>query len=148
MPTNAQIEQHWIAEKLDEHGEYLTDLFIEAIQQKDIINSGELLDYFDSGSKWKVANIAGTGMLSFPFFNYGRFVEIQSIKRRKIKTETPDTNAAIWGIKTKKKKSRTKNAQWYTKNVYGAQNRLIGRIMYGLSDIERNRIIETLKQAQ
>lgn len=143
MDINAKTEQHWILEKLDEHGEYLTDLFIQSIQQKELVDSGELLDYFEGASRWDVKPIAGTGILSFPFYNYGRFVEIQAQKRRKIKTENTDLRAALWGIKTKKKK--TKNAQWYTKNVYGAQNRLIGRIMYGLTDIERQRIIETFK---
>jgi hypothetical protein len=148
MPTKEEIERRYIEQQLDRHGEHLNDLFIQAIVDKDLINSGDLLDYFDSASKWKVTTWNGMQTLQFEFPNYGRFVEIQANKvKRGLRTEKVDTNALIWGVKKQaEKKKKGKNAQWYTKNVYGAQNLLIGRLMYGLSDIEREKIVAVLKK--
>lgn len=146
-PTNHDIEKLFAQEELDLHGEYLVDLFVDAIKRKKLLDTKNLLRTFESGMPYFVKSSGSNPTLVFSFPNYGRFLEIQAgKKRRAIRTENVDTNKLLWGASTAKKKKRAKNAQWYTRNVYGAQNRLINRIMYGLSDVERKRLINLLKQ--
>lgn len=141
MNSYDEIEERFIKEELDKHAEYLSDLQVDAINDKHIIDSGGLLNAFQSGKPYQVQEKNGAIVLSSKFPNYGRFIEIQA--NRKIKTNKPDTNALLWGVKQRKKKS--KNVYWYTRNVYGAQNRLMGTLLYGLSDKIRNQIISQMK---
>jgi len=142
MNSYDEIEEQFIREELDKHAEYLSDLFVDAIENKDIIDSGALLNAFQGGNPFKIVEKNGAIVLSSKFPNHGRFIEIQS--KRKFKTNNPDTNALLWGVKQRKKKS--KNVDWYTRNVYGAQNRLMGTLLYGLSDTVRNQIIMQMKK--
>jgi hypothetical protein len=148
MATDREIERRYIEEQLDLHGEYLNDLFIADITRKNLINKGDLLDYFDSASTWDITTRNSLPALVFDIPVYGRLIEIQDKKRlRGIRTRKVDTNALLWGIKPKKeRKKKGKNAQWYTHNTYGAQNLLIGRLMWGFSDIEKNRIKKLLEE--
>ena len=38
------------------------------------------------------------------------------------------------------RRAMKKNTQWYAKNMFGGLNRLISRVMYGLSDREIERL--------
>ena len=50
-----------------------------------------------------------------------------------------DTNRTVWGMKANRNPVK-KNTRWYAKNMYGGLNRLISRVMYGLSDAEIARL--------
>ena len=212
MPSNRDIERKYIEQQLDLHGEYLTNLFIDAIIRGDVRKTEYLLSYFESGSKWTVEQRLGLPVLLFSFPNYGRFVEIKEYQKKGVKgkmkgfmTHKVDSMALLYGITSQPKKlkakerkiklrkqsksglvmpvnsnegwgnsttprekfivtrtkdktlkkewndnkaSSKKNAKWYARNVYGAQNKLIGKLMWGLSDIEREKIKNQLLQEQ
>jgi len=135
------IEQEFIELELDEHYAYLADLFIDDINNKKLIKSEKLLNHFENENVSEINKGSYGTTLKIKFPNYGRFIEIQS--KKKIKSNNIDTNALLWGVKEAKSKKK-KNTDWYTKNVYGAQGRLIGRIMYGFSDIVRQQILKSL----
>jgi len=78
-------------------------------------------------------------VLSIKFPDYGRFIEIQKHKHR-IKTESRSSNEAKW-----RKKQKKKDTSWYSRNAYGALNKLIGNLMYGYSDEVMERLKEELK---
>ena len=101
---------------------------------------------FTGGNPFQVFQRGGQVVLSASFPDHGRFIEIQQKIKKKIKTQSLDISAALWGLTDAKKKKPSKNTQWYTKNVYGAQNRLIGRLMYGFTDIERERLTKILNR--
>jgi len=148
MPTNDQIESAFIGNELRIHAEYLSELFIQAIQKKQLIKSEGLLSAFTSSNPSNVREIGSSGVwiLEFKFPDHGRLVEIQQKKKKRSFLTEKDARELVWGISSDKKKKKGKNADWYTRNVYGAQNKLIGRLMYGLTDIERERIISALKK--
>lgn len=138
MPSEQEIKNLFIREELDIHGEYLVDILIETIEKKGLIDTEQLLQNLE----YSVINNPYGYKLEFSFYSYGRAIEIQQHKRRSGSfSENVNTNAAVWGITSRKKK---KNTQWYSRNVYGSLNRLIGRIMYGLSDETRKRLIGIL----
>ena len=131
-----KIKQLFIEETLNQHSEELTDLFVDSINRKNLIASEHLLKTFQ-GDPWKVYSNGSTSILSLKFANYGRFIEIN--RKKKIKTESRTANG-------KKFTKKRKNTSWYTRNVYGSQNLLIGRLMWGLSDIEMVRLKKILKK--
>ena len=131
-----KIKQLFIEETLNQHSEELTDLFVDSINRKKLIESEHLLKTFQ-GDPWKVYSKGSTSILSLKFANYGRFIEIN--QKKKIKTESTKANG-------KKFTKKRKNTSWYTRNVYGSQNLLIGRLMWGLSDIEMDRLKKILKK--
>ena len=141
MSGYTDIEKLFIQEELDQHAEYLSDLFVEDIEKNKLIKHSWLLDTFTSGNPFTISYRGNQVILSVKFPDYGRFIEIQ--QRKPIKTETQKGNASKWGTK---KKAKKKNTSWYTRNVYGSQNLLIGRLMYGLSDIERERLKNILQR--
>jgi hypothetical protein len=135
MTNYTDIEKQFIREQLLEHAKYLKQLFTEDIAQKKLIESGQLAGTFVSTGNFKEYENLDNHHLELKFTDYGRFIEIAFHK--KILTTKDIQNPFV---KPKKKK----NTKWYTHNVYGAQNRLIGRLMYGLTDIERERIKNSL----
>ncbi len=141
MSNYSDIEKLFIREELHLHSDYLSDLFVEDIEKKKLIDSTQLLDTFTAGNPFSISEKGGQIVLSVKFPDHGRYIEIQ--QRKKIKVETSKGNAAKWGAK---KKSKKKNTSWYTRNVYGSQNLLIGKLMYGLSDIERERLKNILNK--
>lgn len=74
------------------------------------------------------------------FLSYGRAFEINGYKRNR---KVDSSFAEIWG--QKENRSRKKNTRWYAMNMYGGLNRLISRIMYGLSDQEIARLKNILQ---
>jgi hypothetical protein len=143
----SELELLFIKEQLYVHSEELTDLFVADIERKNLFKSGDLLSVFESGSPYKVWNSSGSVVLSMKFPDYGRFIEINFHK--KLRTENNKDNAKKWGAKEKEKakaNSKRKNTDWYTRNVYGSQNLLIGRLMWGLGDIEIQRLKNILEK--
>ncbi|MCX6232749.1 MAG: hypothetical protein NTZ33_14520 [Bacteroidetes bacterium] len=121
-----EVEQLFIKEILDQHGEYLTDLFVTAIEAKKLVNTGELL----AGISYRVEKRGNNFILSFTFPEYGRQIEIRYHKSKNAQKLKPiNTNRLLWNIRSKTDKSaKNKDARWYAKNLYGAQNTLIGRL--------------------
>lgn len=117
---------------LKEHGDFLKDLFQESIKEKKLIVTGELLNSID----FDVIKKGDNYELNFSFYDYGRFIEI---KRKRASKFDFNTNRDIWGIKENTMKRR-KLTDWYTRNAYGALNRLIGVLMYEFTDEEVARI--------
>jgi len=126
-----EIEHQYIKEQLELHAKYLAELFREDISQKKLFETGSLSGTFATTSNFKEYESLGNHHLELKFTDYGRFIEIAFHK--KIKTQKDIENPFA-------KKPKNKNTNWYSPNVYGSQNRLIGRLMYGLSDIEIQRI--------
>ncbi|MDD2799374.1 MAG: hypothetical protein PHV20_12350 [Bacteroidales bacterium] len=140
QPTNKEIEFLFQQEVLDQHGEYLLDLFVESIEGKNIRMTDELLESLN----YKVTRSGNDWVLNVSFFTYGRFLEIRSHKMKKKQKDNVNTNALVWGHKNTMKK-KTKNVDWYSKNAFGAMNRLISILMYELGDKERERLVGILK---
>lgn len=136
----SKLEIEFIKEELDLHGEYLVDLFEEDIVRKGLIKFGDLLSIFRNENAYSVSERAGgTVVLSIKFPNYGRFIEIQKHKK-KIRTEDSKLKRSKWN-----KKRKRKDTSWYTHNVYGAQNKLMGRLMYGFSEEIKKKLKQRLE---
>lgn len=120
---------------LKEHGDFLKDLFQESIKEKKLIVTGELLNSID----FDVIKKGDNYELNFSFYDYGRFIEINRNKRKRASKFDSNTNRDIWGIKENTMKRR-RLTDWYTRNAYGALNRLIGVLMYEFTDEEVARI--------
>ena len=137
------IELLWIREVLDQHGEYIVDLLQEAIENKNLIKEGDLQESLDYKTDYKATN----PKLSISFLSYGRAIEINFHKRSK-NTKTflkPNTNQVVWGIRSQNKIKKKKDTNFYSRNVYGSLNRLIGIIMYELGDQEIARLKNILE---
>lgn len=121
-----EVEQLFIREILDQHGEYLTDLFVYSVEAKKLVDTGELL----SGISYKVSKRGNNFVLEFTFPEYGRQIEIRYFKSKNSQKLKPiNTNRMLWNIRSKtSRKPKTKDPRWYSRNLYGAQNTLIGRL--------------------
>lgn len=135
--TQKDIEFLFQEEVLSQHGEYLIDLLVETIEEKDIRVSDELLESLGY-STFKEGESRG---LRVNFFIHGRFIEIRKHKKRKGNTFDTNTNALLFGIhKNRPEKRKMKDTDWYSANAYGSLNRLISILMYELSDTEVARL--------
>lgn len=134
-PKMQDIEFLFQDEVLSQHGEYLIDLLQESLQEKKIFFEGNLYNAL----KYEVFKKGEQRGLRLSFLDYGRFIEI---RRHKGKSKmSTNTNQLLWRIK--ENTMRKKNTNWYSKNVYGSLNRLIGILMYEFTDYE----IERLKKS-
>lgn len=129
----------WVREELSQHGEWLVDRFIEALEKGGHVLSGDLIDSFnyETGRGYD-----GSLSLTVSFLTYGRLMEVASRRRRKSMKE--QKNHDVWG----KKNHRPKKVQWYNKNRYAGYGRLIRRLTAGMSDRELQRIRGILDQAK
>ena len=144
------IELAFIDEQLGIHGEYLRDLLMQAIKRKRLVKTWELYE----GITWHRAH-RSRPELEFYFPDYGRFIEINYHK--KIKTTNTkmwaqnheSANRSILGLGANKNSNRRKkDTRFYARTAYGAMNELIGRIMAGYSDIELERLKESILKRQ
>ena len=130
----------WVREELSQHGEWLIDRFVEALERGKNVVSGDLLDSFD----YKTGQGAdGSQQLTVSFLTYGRLAEVAS-RRRKQQTALAKKNGDVWG----KKNHKPKKVQWYNRNRYAGYGRLIRRLTAGMSDAELQRIRGILNQAK
>jgi hypothetical protein len=140
-----ELKLLFIGEELSQHGEWLCDAFTQAIEEHGLILTQDLHDSIN----YSTFNKNGNPGLKINFLSYGRTFEINGYKRRREeKGHKVDTNRDVWGMKLNRHQEK-KNTQWYARNMYGGLNRLISRVMYGLSDMEITRlksIIENRKQ--
>jgi len=127
----------WVREELSQHGEWLIDRFVEALERGKV--GGDLLDSFD----YKTGQGAdGSQQLTVSFLTYGRLAEVMSSRRKKRLKE--QQNHDVWG----RKNHRPKKVQWYNKNRYAGYGRLIRRLTAGMSDHELQRIRGILAEAK
>lgn len=133
-------KEAFVARELTRHGEYMTELFVNDIKRRKIINSEELLNSLESVA-YSVNN--RNAELSFSFPDYGRFIEINWHKRKRsaYKTLTEQARREVWGLGATRK--RRKRTTWYAHNFYGSLNTLIGRISWGYTE----EVAEEIKMA-
>lgn len=125
------IEDLFVREVLDTHGEYIVDLLQESIESKKLRLTDELLESLD----YKVTKRGGDYVLQISFLSYGRAVEIQFFKSKRVRRENSEKNKSADFRRAKKKDTR-----FYAKNVYGSINRLLGRMSSEYSDQEIARL--------
>ena len=124
------IEDLFVREILDTHGEYIVDLLQDSIEEKKLRITDELLESLD----YKVVKRGGDYVLQISFLSYGRAVEIQYFKSKRIRRENRENNKS-----TDFRRAKKKDTRFYAKNVYGSINRLLGRMSseYGDQEIAR-----------
>jgi hypothetical protein len=133
--SQKEIEFLFQEEVLSQHGEYLIDLLVDTLEEKNIRVSDDLL----SSLNYSVSRQGEDRILKVNFFDYGRFIEIRNHKRKKERKWEINTNRMIWRMKENKAKKQ-KNTDWYSKNAYGSLNRLVSILMNELSDHEISRL--------
>lgn len=137
-----ELKLLFIEEELLQHGEWLTDVLTDAIEKRKLRRTDDLLHSVNY-SAFKEGKNPG---LRFSFLSYGRAVDIAAYKQNRHKV---DTMRDIWGQKQNTMKK--KNNRWYAQSMYSGYYKLVSRIMYGLSDLEIERlkgILEARKSAK
>ena len=134
-PTYKELDL-WIQEELSQHGEWLIDRFIDALERNKNVDSGNLIDSFD----YRTSQEQGAQVLTVSFPLYGRLAEVRSSRLRK-----SGTNQDTW---QRKHNHKPKKVQWYNKNRYAGYGRLIRRLTAGMSEAELKRIRGILEQAK
>jgi hypothetical protein len=130
----------YIREVLYQHGDYLVDLLTDDIESKNIRDKDDLLNSIS----FNVTNYGIDQVLQFSFMSYGRALEIRYHKRSSnTKAWATDTNKVVWGNGRTKKRKR-KNVLFYTRNVFGSQNRLISMLSNEFNEHEQARIKQIL----
>jgi hypothetical protein len=140
-----ELELAFIDDQLDQHGEYVRDLLMDAIEAKKLISKGEDNEHLIDSIKWEVVLIGVNPHLYISFPVYGRFQDISGYKKStntdKWSRMNEEANRAILGMRGKKKMTRRrKDTRFYAKTVYGTLNTLIGKIMYEFTDYEMERM--------
>ena len=132
----------WVREELSQHGEWLVDQFVEALERGGHVVSGDLIDSFD----YRTATEQGAQTLTVSFLTRGRLMEVAGRRRRKSASGgfPGGNNRSAWA----KKNHRPKRVQWYNKNRYAGYGRLIRRLTAGMSDAELQRIRGILERAK
>lgn len=120
----------WVREELSQHGEWLVDRFIEALERGRNVDTGALIDSFD----YTTGSEQGAQTLTVSFLTYGRLAEVRSRRRKQHLKEQQNHN--VWA----RKNHHPKRVQWYNKNRYAGYGRLIRRLTAGMSDHELQRI--------
>lgn len=126
-----EVEKLFVMEVLDTHGEYVVDLLQESIEKLDIRVTDDLLESLN----YKVEQRGTDFVLIISFLSYGRAVEIQFFKSKRLRREAKANRNDIKNLRRAKKK----DTRFYAKNVYGSINRLLGRMSseYGDAEIAR-----------
>lgn len=132
----------WIREVLWQHGEWLVDRFIEALERGHNIDTGNLVDSFDY--RVSAGSPGGAQVLDVTFPLYGRLAEVRSRRASRSGRFPRSGNSQAWA----KKNHRPKRVQWYNKNRYAGYGRLIRRLTAGMSEAELKRIRGILEQAK
>lgn len=140
MTSELKIQEQFILNELNEHGDYLIDILTKGIVDAKLIDKEALIESLN----FKVETVAGNPVLKVSFRSYGR---VHDMKRKKSRIyENVNTNADIWGVKDKVKK--TVNRTWYARNSYGSLNHLIGTLLWGLSEQKRQQLLSQIKESE
>lgn len=130
----------WIREELSQHGEWLVDRFVDALESGGHVDTGALADSFD----YRTSAEQGAQVLEVSFLTYGRLAEVRSRRTKSAERFSSSGNHAAWGSRN----HRPKRMQWYNKNRYAGYGRLIRRLTAGMSDAELKRIRGILERAK
>jgi len=145
MATDKELEYEFIVESLDVWADvWVIPELEDAIDRLNLKNTGDLRTSFSS----KVVRGVNP-KLELTFLSYGRAIEIAYHKKRSKNTSKflrEQTNKSLWGVKSKSKSK--KDTRWYSKNVYGSLNRLIGKLMYEYDDVALERMKNILSKAK
>jgi hypothetical protein len=117
----------FIQDLLEQHGEFLTNLLREVIDSKKL----KVTEDLRASLAYSVDKGALGPKLNLSFLGYGRAIEIAYHKRSQNTQQW--ASKAVWGTNQNRPRKR-KNTRWYSRNVYGSLNRLIGMVMYELDD--------------
>ena len=137
-----EIEDLFVREVLDTHGEYIVDLLQESIESKKLRLTDELLESLD----YKVRKSSNGYSLEVSFLTYGRFIEINFFKSKAIRKHYLQEAGDIKRLRISGNSSenfrrlKKKDTRFYAKNVYGSINRLLGRMSSEYSDQEIARL--------
>jgi hypothetical protein len=132
-----ETEMLFISEELDQHGEFLNDLFVESIEEKGLIDTEELVDNITYGQSM----MGNSPYLFFKFPIHGRFIEINFHRKKNSISDAIDAFALVNSIRRRKTaKKKKKDTRWYTRNVYGSLNRLLSRLATNYSQAEIARL--------
>ena len=133
-----ELELAFIEEVLDQHGEYLADLLIDDIEQKNLVDSGKLIEGID----YRVKKYGIDPALVFSFPAYGRFIEINFHKKSQNENiwDSKQANRDILGLRSNRKRQKKKDTRWYARNVYGSINRLLGVLGSEFTEHEKTRL--------
>lgn len=126
----------WVREELSQHGEWLVDRFIEALEKNRNVDSGALVDSID----YRTREEQGAQVLEISFPLYGRMAEARYSRLRK-----GGRNRDAMGTRQNRK---VKKVQWYNRNRYAGYGRLLRRLSAGMSDAELRRIRGILEEAK
>ncbi len=148
-------KQLFIKEILEEHGQFLHGLFVDSLKEKSIEDTGTLMNSIS----YKIKRRGNNFVLNFTFPGYGRALEIKYYKSKNSqKIPTINTNRLLWNIRSKndmdsakiqrKKNNAKRDLRWYSKNLYGSQNRLIGHLGSGYIEDEIKRLKGLLEEAK
>jgi len=130
-----EFELEFIAIALKEHGAFLDRLLKASIHEKKVFKTNLLKNSIATSVSPNKEN----PQLSLNFYGYGRAFEI-AWHRSKNFGLISAMSANREKLPEYKKKTTKRDTRWYASNVYGSLNRLIGHIMYGLTDNEIERI--------
>ena len=132
-PSQKDIELLFTEQVLAQHGEYLMKLFKQTLESKGIRVSDDLINSLGF-STFKRGDDRG---LNINFLTYGRFIEIR--KHKKLNVMDNAENVASLRSKSNRM-GKKKDTDWYSKNAYGAINRLISMVQNELSTAEIDRL--------
>ena len=136
-----ELKLLFIEEELSQHGEWLADILQDAIDRQKLADTGTLQDSI----QYTVGSEGKNPALRLKFMSYGRAVDISGYKENRHKV---NVTRDIWGQK-QNTMSKRRN-RWYAKSMYSGYYTLVSRLMYGLSDLEIDRlkgILENRRQA-
>jgi len=150
MTEKEYIEFQFVIITLKKFGLTLRDILVNDIKKKDLVSKGKnnglhLRDRISFDVK-RIGQNGGELLFYFP--DYGRYLEIQYYKKSK-NYQGSFGKTSLWetmrqsrrGFKSMKKQ---KDTRWYTRNVMGNMNQLIGELMYGLTDAVEKEMISKL----
>lgn len=132
MKPLTEVEALFVQEVLDQHGEYIIDLMQADIESKKLRITDELLDSLD----YKVRRRGSDFVLEISFLSYGRAIEIQMNRSRRLRNRGGREKNRAANIRRAKKK----DTRFYARNVYGSINRLLGRMASEYTDQEIARL--------
>jgi len=132
----SDIEHNFIKWQLQNHGKYVLKIIRESIEELDLKDTGDL--YSSLNYNVRANESRSEYVLEISFLGYGRAIEIQYFKsgrlRRELRADGRQPKYQRRDTRTKGQQSKDmrrakrKDTRFYSKNVYGSINRLIGRL--------------------
>lgn len=131
MKELSEVEKHFVMEVLGTHGEYVMDLLQDAINERGLRITDKLIDSLD----FNVEKRDNDFVLQISFLGYGRAIEIQYFKSKRLRRESSERNESA-----RLRRAQKKDTRFYSRTVYGTINRLLGRMASEYTDAEIERI--------